>query len=584
MAKTLLYIHGIRDDDPGLRWRETLDQTLSRHGVETLGGRGYEILNPSYLEILEADDVPKTPPPDETYVRSGDAAYDLAARTYYVALSRLERELGESARFFPGPMGRFPAERFAGAAMRLTTRFADAVAYVTSADRRNAILRRLLEDVPPESDLVVVGHSLGSIVAADLLYFLPAQSRVLLFVTMGSPIALRPLRSHLLRIGSRFPFERIGPWLNVVGDADAVTAGDGISDQFPEVLDVFVDSGMSQKTAHSAAMYLDQDVIGRALAWADHRADVREQEASVPDTTPGVVLPAVVRAQYLLRLEQRLDAGKVRDRFAKARAHLARSSADAMRAAGHEHSLLDRLLLDNEMALGGKAGRHEGLAMLVLWRMSNPVEPFVIEVPDKARRSALEELALDLGLPRRWARCVIAAEEDARSAHSDGALLKKKIALAAVGVVAIAAAPILVMAAAPAGLAGGAGIVAGLAALGPGGMMGGLGVVGALGGAGGAAVATGLTAGTAAEVESNVVFLQMLALASSELQCAPSGSPEWRMLHEMRTTVEAGHEFLAQHSDDDAPPLRALELKLRAVSAALTWFSARGLAPTSLTA
>ena len=45
--------------------------------------------------------------------------------------------------------------------------------YCSSSRRRNAIQRRVLDAIPGDCELVILEDSLGSVVAADLLYHLP---------------------------------------------------------------------------------------------------------------------------------------------------------------------------------------------------------------------------------------------------------------------------------------------------------------------------------------------------------------------------------------------------------------------------
>ena len=63
----------------------------------------------------------------------------------------------------------------------------------------------MLSQVPERGDLIVVAHSLGSVLALDLLYHLPAAVDVKLLVTVGSPLGRDLVRRHLRRIRDRFP-------------------------------------------------------------------------------------------------------------------------------------------------------------------------------------------------------------------------------------------------------------------------------------------------------------------------------------------------------------------------------------------
>ena len=147
------------------------------------------------------------------------------------------------------------------------------------------------------------------------------------------------------------------------------------------------------------------------------------------------------------------------------------------------------------------------------------------------------------------------------------------------GIAALVAAPYMVAVAAPAGLAGGAGIVAGLAALGPGGMAGGLGMVGLVGGAGGAAIAGGLTAGSAGMVEEKVIYLQALALAEQKLHEQHHRAKVWGVLVEMETTLAAEHARLARHSDAKARIVKELGAKSASVEKAIRGLRSAGLGP-----
>lgn len=107
--------------------------------------------------------------------------------------------------------------------------------YLDDDARRAAVLHRvttaLLRTPRPR---VVLAHSLGSLVAWDLL----ADPRVEidLLVTFGSPLGQPAVR---LAPG-QFPYARVGSWLNVVHLLDPVPAGRGLAESFPAAVDVFL--------------------------------------------------------------------------------------------------------------------------------------------------------------------------------------------------------------------------------------------------------------------------------------------------------------------------------------------------------
>jgi pimeloyl-ACP methyl ester carboxylesterase len=237
--KVLLFIHGIRNDDPDADWRRTLDAALLREGTEPLDARGYRVVAPSYLAELDGEPVPDIDEPPTTYRKSSDEEYDRAAGRYWAALADLERT-GIRGRIQPGLGADLPAGAVVEALMPKL--FADAAGYCANADRRNAIFARLLAEIPPNADLVIVAHSLGSVVAADLLYRLPEHTELRMLITLGSPLTLDPLRKHLARRRQRFPYEVVGPWINLCGTGDLVTGFRGLSPVFAEALDVVIDT------------------------------------------------------------------------------------------------------------------------------------------------------------------------------------------------------------------------------------------------------------------------------------------------------------------------------------------------------
>jgi hypothetical protein len=89
----LLFLHGIRNDDSTALWRTVLDAALSREGVPSLEERGYLVVGPSYVDILDAETVPPTEPPSMTYVKGDEEAYRRAAGAYWASLA----EMGEGA-------------------------------------------------------------------------------------------------------------------------------------------------------------------------------------------------------------------------------------------------------------------------------------------------------------------------------------------------------------------------------------------------------------------------------------------------------------------------------------------------------
>jgi hypothetical protein len=573
----VLFLHGIRSDPTTADWAAALDAALGRGGTGRLGDRGIGTVAVSWEDALYGPEpVEDFGPPDLTYVKVGDSAYDSAVGRWSLRQVELEGALRRRGSLRAGPLGTLPDEALDLVAPPLASQALKEVgAYCKSRPRRHACLRSVLSQVPERGDLIVVAHSLGSVLALDLIYHLPATVDVKLLVTAGSPLGRGVVRSHLRRIRDRFPAERMGPWLNIVGQWDPVSAGRGIAVHFPEALDVFVDTGRTFPASHAASSYLDQDVVADAIDVALTAAPTAS--GSALDVRVGDEhLPILVQSQMALRLEQRMDRGDRRRRFGYARAE---RSEEAQHQLGHPNSLL--LMHDNGGVLRGRFTPGEATAVLLATCMGNVIAPYEIDYEGKVENLALEDLAQDMGFPARRAIAVLEAEREARGTHGAQKGWQRKAMMAA-GLAALVAAPYMVVAAAPAGLAGGAGIVAGLAALGPGGMVGGLGMVGLLGGAGGAAIAGGLTGGSAAMVEEKVIYLQALALAEKTLHERHHRTTVWSVLVEMETSLAAERARLARHSDAKARILKELEAKSTSVERAIRALSAAGLGPKLL--
>jgi len=583
----LLFLHGVRNDDPQRAWLDALDAASRREGIQTVHERGYTVLAPSYLDLLEPGSDPEAERPVETYKRQSEDVYRRAAGRYWLALDSLVTSGIRSHEASPSMLANLPAEGLHTDVVRELL-FKDANRYRRRTSRRYAVLERICTAVPDTGDLVVIAHSLGSVVARDLIYHLPPKLRLRLLITIGTPLALRPMREHLEDANRRFPYEIMGPWINIVGAGDVVTGSRGLSQIYGQALDLFINTGRFAP-AHRASAYLDNPSAAIALEWLDKQQVSEPNGRPLPDRPlPQTVLPLVVGAQFSLRLGKAVSSAEARTRFGEARQLVLASLAKRISAAGFADITREQLCRDNSQWLRSKEiSDDDAIAYLLSALIGNPIGPYEIDVPRETRIASLKELAQDLGRPGRFAAVVAAAEKTAREGQKESKLTLKRAALAVAGVAVVLAAPALVLVAAPAGLAGGAAIVAGLAALGPGGMLGGVGIVSVLAGAGGLTAGSALMAGTAAQVEETVIFLQALARARHDLGLAglivsPKSHQEWFALIEMEDVAADEHERLAQFSDSDAPGVKELERKLKTVNHALRWMRTEGLGPTGL--
>jgi hypothetical protein len=103
---------------------------------------------------------------------------------------------------------------------------------------------------------VLIGHSLGSVVAYEFLRQHPGHS-VELLLTLGSPLGLRLVRDRLP--AGQPEVER---WVNVRDRNDPVTAAGPLDRWYPAVTDCLADNG---RDAHLAQHYLNCMATGEAL-------------------------------------------------------------------------------------------------------------------------------------------------------------------------------------------------------------------------------------------------------------------------------------------------------------------------------
>jgi alpha/beta hydrolase family protein len=162
------------------------------------------------------------------------------------------------------PFGMGFAQQFVRRSLRQVTR------YLKDDDVRDQAIASVL-DLVDERTRVIVGHSLGSVVAYEAA--LELDQPLPLLLTLGSPLGLENIvYRKLRRQPPPFP-PQVRRWVNVADRDDFIaavpdlaplfTAGmpDGASFDVPQL----VDNGAKP---HTAAFYLTKAVVGQALAEA----------------------------------------------------------------------------------------------------------------------------------------------------------------------------------------------------------------------------------------------------------------------------------------------------------------------------
>ena len=132
---------------------------------------------------------------------------------------------------------------------------------------RAEVLDRIAEQLNAiDGPIVLLAHSLGSVVALDALHV--RDIHVQLLVSFGSPLGVRDFWGKAWQDPATFPYDRLGSWLNIVNVNDPVTWKRGASDRFPQALDTYISAGngiAGPMNYHDAATYTSAEILARAV-------------------------------------------------------------------------------------------------------------------------------------------------------------------------------------------------------------------------------------------------------------------------------------------------------------------------------
>ncbi|WP_181003403.1 hypothetical protein [Microbacterium sp. CJ77] len=585
----LLFLHGVGTGDPDGHWKVRLSESLNRIGYPGL--ETVKVIAPRYAHALKGADEPETVPPLIGKPPTGDAARQ-NRREFERRIAAIEFRLGSQDRG-PGFVGGDALVDFAIA----VPFFEQARNYLNDPQIRAQVLNRILSKLPDHGRVVLVGHSLGSVIAADLVRRLPSGIEVVGMVTVGSPLASASFGVDKLRETLQEPPTNLAWWVSFWDWYDPVAARRGVSSAFPWMIDFQVRTrALGPVAPHSAIEYLSHDVVAEAVGFALFGS--RSKELAAIESSVDVQLNtaesfALLALRYAHLIKMRLD-GDRRDRFAGALRSVQAMLLDALRAKREESQrqlppALARLAFDfsdpSAMALEPLPSRHlskeESVVQLTVIASENVILPFEINVPDDIKQKAMEELAAEMGLGSVFGADVFRAAKLAQDALGGSRSVNwvKWGALGA-GAAALALATGGLALAAGAGLAGAAAITSALAAFGPGGMVGGLLTAGTLVTAGGGGIAFGLASpGTNAATLEAVVSRQLTAEILRKIQGLPSDPSVWRTLVVMEMELRREHERYDEFSDDTAPSIKELRTKIVTVERALICMRSFGIEP-----
>jgi hypothetical protein len=241
---------------------------------------------------------------------------------------------------------------------------------------------------------VLLAHSLGTVIAADLLTRLPAGIEVVGVITVGSPAGLLGVHRGSDRLEVlREPLPQVAWWLNVWGGADPVTGLRGISHRFPWVLDIVLPG-----VRHPMENYLGSAAVACAVGRALFGS--LDRELSVAESLPEPAVDDVEWNAYLLLTYAHFIAehlpSKQQARF--------RGALEVVRA-----DLTARFELTDageppDPARLRALSKSTALMPLLGAAMTNPVAPYDSAISAAARRDALHDLAVWIGLYSGYGR------------------------------------------------------------------------------------------------------------------------------------------------------------------------------------
>ncbi|MCW4384458.1 hypothetical protein OH146_01570 [Salinibacterium sp. SYSU T00001] len=584
----LLFLHGVGDGDQNDTWKRHLADALNRLGYASLDS--VSVVAPKYAHALKGWD-DKVPLPEVTIKRPSREEARRNRREFERRMGAVEFRLGRHDH----GSGHAAGDALIDGAMFLP-QFVQAQKYIKEPEVRAQVLTRILGLLPETGRLVVVAHSLGSVIAADLLRRLPIGLEVVGMITMGSPLANGNFDVDKLRNSLEEPPANLAWWVNFWNALDPVAAHRGLSSVFPWLVDFRINSTKQLHHAHDAAEYLADDAVAEAIGFALFGSKSKE----VARVEQGLDIPldaaerlALLALRYAHLLKARLK-GELQDRFSGALRRVHATVVDDIKRRNISErrpmpSEIARLAFDlsdpravvPEPLPSAHIGKEDAVVFLTVLASENVIRPFEISIGKDEWQAAMEELSAEMGLGTRFGTDVFVAAKEAQEVLSGGRG-KTWIKWGALGVGAVAlviATGGLALAAAP-GLAGAAAITSALAAFGPGGMVGGLLTAGTLIGAGGGGIAFGLASpGTTAETLEAVVERQLAAEILRKSQRIPQDRAVWRNLVETEIEVRRQHERLDEFSDASASSLKELKRKITAVERALKFMRDNGLEP-----
>ena len=582
----VVFLHGIGDGDPDYGWLEGLNRGLIQAGHKPVERE--QVIAPRYSSFLKTEGRPGKLPP-LTYKPKDDTE---ARQQFERRQARVERLLRvqHGVRSFgfnliPNPAwDAIPGPVFTHVPLMDLDQVRR---YVQDEKVRASVMNHILDHLPTYGDVLLIAHSLGSVIAIDLLDHLGENVHVRRFITIGSPASIKALHQGSERLLKKFPYARVDDWSNFLNPRDIVPGGRGLASTFPGAQDFT----LTTISGHDAATYLGEPAVVTLVADALYPTkDIVRATSDITVRMTDAEASMLLLQHFAEAVARNIKDDDVRARY-RATLNLLRDdlAAQLLQQSASGHPLSPEMLELSNSSLPRLPHRwevHEAVGELVVLALTNPVTPHEID-PGEAPRKALQDIAVELGFSRRIGRVAGEAIDDVQaSLAGKGGVPWGRVLTAAAGVALLAAGPVGLAVAAPAGVFGAAAITSGLAAFGPGGMVGGLAMLGGLAGSGAAAATAAAVSGSATQAAGPNLETLMIRVAAEHARKKldlPHDASLWYQVTDFETQISAALNRLSPFSDPKAQRISQLAAALTTVNALLRFMIENGLSPTAIT-
>ena len=131
---------------------------------------------------------------------------------------------------------------------------------------QNSLVQQLLSEIGPDGEMILITHSLGTVVGLDLITRWATAYVIPLLVTCGSPLGIPQIYSRLeVQPQPRFP-SGVKRWLNIYDSRDVVALEEDLAPLFGgELFDMRVQNG---DEPHAIDRYLGHEEVAEPIGSA----------------------------------------------------------------------------------------------------------------------------------------------------------------------------------------------------------------------------------------------------------------------------------------------------------------------------